>query len=185
MQRLMDLARPGVAVLAVAVWLVASVLLFRVSPYMALGEAAGGPLLEERAGYSHSQAQELLELLGSEGRADYRQFQTMDSMNALLMMVALTLVMAFVVRRLFHATSPLRWLMALPIIAGLTEWIENSLLFAQSWNFPSSSSSLGNLPGLITTIKLVIASAALLAVALGLIAAAIKKALEHKRPSVQ
>ena len=97
--------------------------------------------------------QERLHVLGEEGRNSYHTFQLLDVWNALLMIIALTLSLAFTLTRLVAARSPLRLLVYLPVLTGAGELLENSLLLAELSSFPAATAA-GKLVGPITSAKL-------------------------------
>ncbi len=143
-----------IVVVALVVWLTYATLFFTLGPYAMLQHAGGGPLLEETLGYDATQVQEWLDLLGEAGRNSYHTFQLLDGLNALLMTIALTLSLVFSLSRLVSARSPLRLLFYLPVLAGVGELLENSLLVAALSRFPSEAPSAGALVGSVTSAKL-------------------------------
>ena len=158
---LMHVAKGRNVVIALVLWFACAVGLFNFGPYPTLKATAGGPLLEERFGYSQSEAQEQLRGLGEEGRGTYRTFQLLDGVNAVLMAAALTLSLAFALSRLVAAGNPLRLLVFLPILAGVGELVENSLLLVLVSAFPAEATFAGSLAGPVTSIKLILGFTAL------------------------
>lgn len=144
-------------VAALIVWIGFSIFLFNAGAYKAVQAAAGGAkLLEERFGYTGTQAVEFLQALRSEGREAYGSFQFWDGINALLMAVALTLALAFALDRLFAARNPLRLIAFLPLAAGLCEWAENAALFSLLSSFPNEAPSVCGVASALTQVKLVL-----------------------------
>jgi hypothetical protein len=171
---LQRVATGRVVVAAVVAWLTYAVLLFRVGPYATLRHATGGPLLEETFGYDASQVQAHLGLLGEASRSSYHAFQLLDGLNALLMTIALTFALVFALSRLVSEESPLRLLSYLPVVAGVGELLENSLLLTALARFPTEAPMAGVLLGSVTSAKLVTGSAALLATVICFVALGIK-----------
>jgi hypothetical protein len=139
-----------------------------------LQHAGGGPLLEETFGYGATEVQERLDLLGEAGRNSYHTFQLLDGLNALLMTIALTLSLASTLSRLVSEKSPLRLLFYLPVLAGVGELLENSLLVAAISSFPAQAPTAGALVGSVTSTKLVTGFVALAVTVLALVALGIK-----------
>ena len=171
---LLKVAKGRNVTIALVLWFGYAVLLFNFGPYSTLQTRAGGNLLEERFGYSQAEAQEHLGALGKEGRGTYRNFQLLDGVNAVLMATALTLSLAFALSRLFAARNPLRLLVLLPILAGVTELVENSLLFVLVSTFPSEATLARSLAGPVTSIKLVLGFTALAVTLVSLLALGFK-----------
>ncbi len=146
-------------------WLLYALWLFNGGPYGAVAGISDGPLLEETFAYSQSLAQQKLEALGDQGRSTYRQFQVFDGIGAVLMAAAFTLVLAFVFKKgLWASRSYMRVLILIPVLAGLMELAENSLLFSMASKFPGEISILAAVGGPITSAKLIIGFASMITV---------------------
>lgn len=171
---LQKLATGRVVVGSLVVWLTYATLFFAWGSYAALKHAGGGPLLEETFGYSATDVQKWLELVGEAGRKSYHTFQLLDGLNASLMTIALTLSLAFALGRLVSARSPLQLLSYLPVLAGVADLLENSLLVAALSSFPSETTAAGSLVGSVTSAKLVAGFVALPVTVLCFVALGIK-----------
>lgn len=142
---------------ALVLWLGFSVFLFNAGAYKSVQAAAGGAkLLEERFGYTSTQAVEFLQTLGNEGREAYRNFQFFDGLNALIMAVAFTLALTFAASRLLVASNPIRLIAFLPLAAGLCEWAENAALLSMLSSFPSEAPLASSLGSALTRVKFVL-----------------------------
>lgn len=150
---LQNVATGRTVVVALVLWFGYAILFFALGPYATLRPAGGGPLLEETFGYGAAEVQERLHVLGEEGRNSYHTFQLLDELNALLMIIALTLSLAFTLTRLVAARSPLRLLVYLPVLTGAGELLKNSLLLAELSSFPAATAA-GKLVGPVTSAKL-------------------------------
>ena len=150
-----------VVVVSLAIWMASGVVLFTGGPYNAVRSAGGATLLEERFGYSPSEAFDWLQSLGPAGREAYRSFQWFDSVNAIFMAIALTLSLVFTLGRLTSEHNWLRLAILLPALGLLSELVENMLLLILLSQFPSGSAGTVNLAATITPIKLVIGFTAL------------------------
>ena len=168
-------------VMVLFLWLTYGILFFVLGPYATVQQAGGRPLLEETFGYGAAEVQERLHRLGQEGRVAYQTFQLLDGLNALLMTIALTLSLAFTLSRLVSARSPLRFLVYLPVLAGVGELVENSLLLTTLSSFPSEATTAAALAGPVTTAKLVAGFAALPVTVLCFVAFGIKALRNHRR----
>ncbi len=154
-QWLQKAATGGNLVAALVLWLGFSVFLFNAGAYQSVQAAAGGAkLLEERFGYTSTQAGDFLQTLGNDGRAAYRSFQFWDGLNALLMAVAFTLALAFALSRLLFARNPLRLIAFLPLLAGLCEWAENAALLSMLSSFPNEAPTVCSMASALTRMKL-------------------------------
>lgn len=171
---LQKFATGRVVVVALVVWLAYATLFFALGRYAMLQHAGGGPLLEETFGYGATEVQQWLDVLGEAGRNSYHTFQLLDGLNALLMTIALTLSLAFTLSRLVSERSPLRLLSYLPVLAGVGELLENSLLVAALSSFPSEAPTAGALVGSVTSAKLVTGFVALPVTVLCFVALGIK-----------
>lgn len=147
-------------VVALTLWLGFAAMFFAFGPYSTLRGVGGGDLLEERFGYSATEAQEWLRLLGEDRRDTYRGFQLLDGLNAAFMTVALTLSLTFTLSRLLGARNVFRLLIYLPVFAGVSELLENSLLLSMLSTFPSVAST-ARFAGPITGVKFVLGFSAM------------------------
>ncbi|MDX2042606.1 MAG: hypothetical protein SF097_15400 [Acidobacteriota bacterium] len=174
MNRLRKLSTGRNVVLTIIIWLAVSVCLFNFGPYTTL-RASDGELLEERFGYSAAQVAARLETLGETGRALYRRFQYFDAVNALLTAAALTLLMSYLLMRLFPSRSALWFAAYLPLLIGALELLENSLLLALLRAFPEPLPWVAAIAGWTTRLKLTVSLPLFLLIVVGLLALAVKR----------
>jgi len=141
-----------VVLAAVVVWLGLGFLIFQLCPYESVREASGGALLEETFGYSATQALEKIGAMDDTARRDYGTFQYFDALNTLLMVVAMSLALAFTLGRLTGPRNPLRIVVMLPALVGVFELIENTVLVSLA----SGATAGAALAGPVTSLKLVL-----------------------------
>ena len=177
-----------VVVGSLAIWIVSGAVLFAGGPYAAVRAAGDEALLEERFGYSSSQAFDWLQNLDQDGREAYRNFQWFDSVNAVFMAIALTVSLAFTLGRVTSDSNWLRLAVFLPASALLAELVENGLLLSLLSQFPELSDSAVTLAAAITRIKLVITFTTLSVVLLSYLALGanvLRSRLESKRKTAE
>ncbi len=163
-----------VVVGSLAIWMASAAVLFTAGPYNAVRSAGDATLLEERFGYTPSEAFDWLQRLGHAGRETYWNFQWFDSVNAILMAIALTLSLAFTLGRLTSERNWVRLAIFLPALALLSELVENVLLLILLSQFPNVSAGTVNLAAAITAIKLAAGFTALPVVLLSYLALGIQ-----------
>lgn len=144
----------GRRVLVALVFLgIGGTVLFRLGPYTGLKALARPYPLPEETTTAPLELASFLQHLGSAGRDLYARFQWWDMLNPLLITVAGTLLMAWLIRHAGHERRIWRFAVFLPGIAGAADLIENFLLRAAIAAFPSVSGSGGMLANL-TKVKL-------------------------------
>jgi|GEM_PF-1308739 len=152
---LQRIATGRVAGAAVFAWIALSAAFFALGPYASIksaGEEAS--LLEERFGYSAADAHEWLESIGPDGRTAYGTFQLLDVGNALLTAIALTLVLAFSLGRLFGPSRRPLLLAYLPLAVGFLELVENTCLGLAVSGFPDPQAGVLGVASGVTMLKL-------------------------------
>jgi hypothetical protein len=166
-----DRAIPSLAVVAAAlIWLLAtlSTVLLR---FPQLARYSGGLAPPETLflaspavvdGYLHA--------LGEAGRSVYARTQWVGFGSALLMVFTALIIIRWLARKLPTDVTWTRWLLALPVTAGLFDAAENAFLLRALQQFPALSPSL--LPWM-TSVKLLLMVAMLLGIA-GLAAIALR-----------
>ena len=126
--------------LAVAVALVGTGLLFGTGPFPRVRALAPGGLLpEEQIGYLPEMMMVFLGAIGPEGRADYILFQRLDILTPLLMGSAAALVIAWLLKRCGTTSGRATWLPYLPVLFLLTEVVEDFVLARAAQLYPEAS----------------------------------------------
>lgn len=151
--RLLSLAT-GRRVLVALVFLgIGGTVLFRLGPYARLRAFARPYPLPEETTTAQLELSSFLRHLGQAGRDLYAEFQWWDMLNPLLITVAGTLLMAWLIKHAGHQRRIWRFALFLPGIAGTADLVENFLLRAAIVAFPSVRGS-GGLLANITKAKL-------------------------------
>ena len=151
--RLLDMAT-GRRVLAALLLLgVGGTALFRLGPYARLKPFALPYPFPEETTTAQPELSTFLGHLGRPGRDLYAALQWWDMINPLLVAVAGTLLMAWLIRRAGHERRIWRFAVFLPVIAGASDLTENLLLRAAIVAFPSVPGAAGLLAD-VTTVKL-------------------------------
>lgn len=127
--------------------------LFRFGPYARLKPFARPYPLPEETTTAQPELAGFLQHLGPAGRDLYAAFQWWDMLNPLLVTVAGTLLMAWLIGRAGHERRIWRFAAFLPVIAGAADLVENLLLRAAVVAFPSVPESASVL-ATVTKVKL-------------------------------
>lgn len=112
----------------------------------------GFGLLDLLPFYSGQEVLNVFDMYGEEGRERYFIFQLLDFVFVSTYVLALLLV----VYRLARGVSDSRWsvfFILLPLLIGLFDLIENSLLMAQLKMYPTSMVLVGDIAGVATCAK--------------------------------
>jgi len=174
--RLLDIAT-GRRVLAALLLLgVGGTALFRLGPYARLKPFALPYPLPEETTTAQPELSTFLGHLGRPGRDLYAALQWWDMINPLLVAVAGTLLMAWLIRRAGHERRIWRFAVFLPAIAGAADLTENLLLRAAIIAFPSVPGSAGVLAD-VTKLKL-LSLMVMVPIAVGLGAVALVRSLK-------
>ena len=167
---LTHIATGRTVVVALLLWLGAGFVLFQLGPYPELaGMAPGLEPLDERMGYSWTEVEVYLAVLGESGRRLYRVFLVADLGNAILMASAVSLLLTFLTIRLGLERSWFGIAAFIPIAGGALDLLENAMLLVMLGQFPNVTESLAGAASMTTALKLVTGMAGLAAVAVGLI----------------
>ena len=128
------------ALIAVAVALAGTSVLFGTGPFPRVRALApGGMLPEEQIGYLPDMMMTFLGAIGPEGRADYILFQRLDVLTPLLMGGAAALVIAWLLKRGGATSGRATWLPYLPVLFLLTEVVEDFVLARAAQLYPEAS----------------------------------------------
>ena len=127
-------ARAAAAFVALAI---GGTLLFRLSPYDELKGRLGGASLPEETLTPPDRLAEVLEALGTVGRASYLQFQLWDLLNPILMGVAGALLLGWLVRETPRADSSWRFVILLPVVLLVADILENAIITGAIRAFPN------------------------------------------------
>ncbi len=128
------------ALIAVAVALAGTGILFGTGPFPRVRALApGGMLPEEQIGYLPEMMMMFLGAIGPEGRADYILFQRLDILTPLLMGSAAALVISWLLKRGGITTGRATWLPYVPVLFLLTEVVEDFVLVRAAQAFPEAS----------------------------------------------
>lgn len=94
-------------------------------------------------GYNYEQAIQLLESLGPEGRHAYLTIQIpLDFVYPALFAVSYTLLLTWFFKRTLPQDSKLYLLTLTPVLAGLSDYLENFSIIAMLNNYPTVSEGL-------------------------------------------
>lgn len=105
-------------------------------------------------GYDLGYATELLNSLGKEGRNAYLNKQIpLDMVYPLLFMIAYSLLLAYILKKLDRFKKPLKYLCVLPIIAGAADYGENIGIISLLNSFPMISASSVGITNYFSVIK--------------------------------
>lgn len=160
------------ALIGVPAALAGSALAFRLGPYETVRAAAGLLGLPEEADTSPAAVSTFLTQIGEAGRAQYATFQYWDFLNPVLITIAGTLLLGWLLGR--TGLGQTRWalLLLLPVLGGVADVAENLLLLQAVGHFPAPAPLGGALP-IVTMIKFGgIVAVVPVALVLGVIAAA-------------
>lgn len=171
----------GVALVSLVLWLGYSIVLFQKGPYTALQDAIQQPMLEETVGYGTDEVADRLARLTPEGRQIYSRFQFFDTWGAILMAMALTFCVGFVVRRWSDPAGPLRLLLVVPLLLAGSELLENLLLLLLIGDRVPIDGPVAGIAGAVTSIKLGLAFAAVPFVVLALVGLGFRRFLHLAR----
>ncbi len=106
------------------------------------------------AGYSADYAQNLLSTLGQEGRNDYLTVQLpVDFIYPLLFGLCYSLIIAYFLAKLNRFDRPDFYLILLPIIAGLFDYLENFGIILMILHYPNFSLVTASFANTCTIIK--------------------------------
>ena len=179
---LQRVASGPVALVAALFFVVFSFVFFNLGPVPAVVEAAGAPLLDTRFGWDQDDARSFLSAIGYEGRRLYALALLIDALYTLTFAVTGTLVLAWISGRLLAPTSPLRWVVLLPVLAGALDLVENSGILTLLTFFPSVPLVLGGALGFVTAAKLILVNLCTVLTVLGLVVVAVVAVLgEYRR----
>ena len=149
---ILKLATGGRAAASMATFLVGGMLLFRLSPYAALKTLLDDASLPEETITSPDRLAEVLETLGTAGRASYLQFQVWDLANPILMGVAGAMLLGWLLERANRANSTWRFVVLLPVVLLATDLLENLVISIAVGAFPDRA-ALGSALPLVTAAK--------------------------------
>ena len=117
------------------------------APDMALFDLSPG-------GYTFDYAVELLETLGSEGRATYLTLQLpLDFIYPGLFAATYSLLLIWLFRRGSKARSKVHYFAVIPVFAGLFDYIENIFIIILLNSFPDISLGIVGLASVFTILK--------------------------------
>lgn len=119
-----------------------------------MATAAGGTELQERFGYSATEARQALAGIKANAGAAALTFYALDVPNAVLYALGLAAMIAFGLRQLNAGTSVARLDVYLPIAAGAADLAENALLASALLAWPNVPDLLLAAAGVLTTVKL-------------------------------
>jgi hypothetical protein len=168
--RLLDIATGRRVLAALLILGVVGTALFRLGPYARLKPFALPYPFPEETTTAQPELSTFLGHLGHRGRELYAVMQWWDMINPLLVAVAGTLLMAWLIRRAGHERRIWRFAVFLPVIAGAADLTENILLRAAIAAFPSVPGSAAVLADVTKTKLLSLMVVVPIAVGLGAVA---------------
>ncbi|NNE63481.1 MAG: hypothetical protein HKN34_05310 [Gammaproteobacteria bacterium] len=111
------------------------------------------------AGYSYSEAIELLKSLGLEGRNTYLTVQIpLDFVYPAMFAISYALLITWILKQSFARESSLFFLAFLPLLAGFFDYLENISIIAMLSRFPHVSENLVLIASSFTIAKSVMTS---------------------------
>ncbi len=135
--RILGLATGARAAAASAALAIGGTLLFRLSPYDDLKSRLDGGSLPEETLTPPGRLAEILEALGTVGRASYLQFQLWDLLNPFLMGVAGALLLGWLLGETPRAAASWRLVILLPLILLVADVLENAVIAVAIGAFPN------------------------------------------------
>lgn len=120
------------------------------------------------SGYSHSQALNLLESLGQDGRSAYLFPQlAIDFIYPGLFAICFSLMFIWVYSKRIRPDSKFLYLASLPVFGGIFDYVENILIIRMIMTFPDVSKGLVAVASGFTLIKSVFSTVSFLLLILG------------------
>jgi hypothetical protein len=164
------------AVAAVLVLALVSFWFFRFGPAGAVRlYSSDDRLIDERFGYTAQSAYAELDILGPAGRDAYHTFLLTDLAYPVVYAPALSLLLAYLARRLAPDRPALQWVAVAPFVGGLADWLENAGLLLVLSRYPDRLDGLVGLLSLMTITKLLVLQGCFLVVPLGFLALAVRE----------
>ena len=153
------------AAVAVAVFGIGGTFLFRLSPYDTVKALLDGASLPEETITSPDRFAQVMASLDAAGRELYLQFQVWDLLNPILMGVAGTMLLGWLVKRRQRSGSAWRFVVLLPVAVLASDLLENGIISVAVSAFPGRA-VIGNALPLVTAAKFGAAIATIVAVVL-------------------
>lgn len=119
-----------------------------------MAEAAGGTELQERLFYGAEEARRALAGIHARAETEALTFYALDVPNAVLYTLGMAAMMAFGLRQLNAAGSSFRFLLFLPLLAGVADLLENACLASALLLWPNAPDALLAAAGMFTGVKL-------------------------------
>ncbi len=133
-------------------------------------------------GYSPEYAENLLGILGADGRHAYLVRQIpFDMLYPGLFAISYAMLSAFILKNIFTSTNKFRYLILLPIFAGLFDYLENTGIISMLIMYPDFSKTLASVSSVCTVLKSLLTTVFFLLLGLGIILAVVRR---FKSPSV-
>ena len=123
------------------------------SPWTRALEAGGGLLPETQIGFPPIEPQRSIDLLG-EATSDYILWQAIDIPYAVMNLMVISIALALGLRAMRLDGSPLKYLLAIPVIYFVCEFIENGFVALFALGFLAPSEPFVLVQQLATTVKL-------------------------------
>jgi hypothetical protein len=150
----LDRLRGWPAFTLIVVSVIYGVTVTQVLPYWnRMEQAIGGTELQGRYWYSGADAVVALAAINSKARSDAFHFYALDTPNAVLYASAMAAMIAFGLRQIAVPRRVAALLVALPLIAGAADIVENACLSLALVNAPAISPALGAAAGVLTATK--------------------------------
>lgn len=156
--------RIGLVVLIALYAIVFGMIIFTMSQ---LSEATSGAgIIDFERGYSASRVGEILGSYGPDGFALYGRIQLLDLINPALY----SLIFASILHLMFRGGKA-SWVVILPLIAGMLDYLENVTIFLLIRSFPTISDGLVWASSTLSIAKNIALPAAVLALLVGIVLA--------------
>jgi len=123
------------------------------SPWTTALAASDGTLPETQTGFPPTEPQRSLDLL-EDAKGAYLLWQVIDIPYAIMNLMATSIAMALGLRAIGLGATPLRYLLALPVIYFICEVVENSLVSLFAMGMIATAEPVVLIQQLATTIKM-------------------------------
>ncbi len=132
--------------IAVGVLAIGSPLLFQLGPYATLKEVTGGRPLPEETVTTSAELRSFLTNLDQTERALYGRFQFWDVVNPVILAVATTLFLAWLLKRAGLEATAWRWTLGIPPAMAAADVLEDVVLWTAIVRYPEASMTTAALP---------------------------------------
>ncbi|MHA1902433.1 MAG: hypothetical protein ACXADL_00020 [Candidatus Thorarchaeota archaeon] len=140
----------GLAIIASG--LIVSIMGF-LTQILVYGVYGNADMPDTRFGYSYAEIIEAFHILGPDGLIVWLQVHMLDFLFPIAYSSALVFGLAMELRALLQDRTILRYLIFIPIVAAIADYIENILIASQALVYPNLSETIISIASFITTMK--------------------------------